>query len=115
MKGHFTRLKKEVLAYCKKEAFDLLEMKQGGEKITFFTAYDYSTAAFGEEVGIDMILCGDSVGIAVYGYPGTLPVTMEQMIYHTEAVRRGAPNTFLIGDMPFLTYQIKEVNRFRSY
>jgi 3-methyl-2-oxobutanoate hydroxymethyltransferase len=52
-----------------------------------------------------MILVGDSVGMVVYGYPGTLPVTMDQMIYHTEAVRRGAPNTFVVGDMPFLSYQ----------
>jgi 3-methyl-2-oxobutanoate hydroxymethyltransferase len=52
-----------------------------------------------------MILVGDSLGMVVYGYPGTIPVTMDQMIYHTEAVRRGAPNTFVIGDMPFLSYQ----------
>jgi len=81
-------------------------MKKEGEKITWLTAYDYPTAQFEERAGIDMILVGDSMGNCVYGYPtGTIPVTMDQCIVHTEAVRRGAPNTFVIGDMPFLSYQ----------
>jgi len=90
---------------AKKNIIDFAEMKRKGEKVTWITAYDFPTANLVEQAGIDMILVGDSLGMVVYGYPGTIPVTMEQMIYHTEAVRRGAPNTFVIGDMPFLSYQ----------
>jgi 3-methyl-2-oxobutanoate hydroxymethyltransferase len=68
------------------------------------TAYDFITAQLAERAGMDMLLVGDSLGMAVYGYPGTLPVTIEQSLFHTEAVRRGAPNTFVIGDMPFGSY-----------
>ena len=68
------------------------------------TAYDYTTAQLAEQAGLDMLLVGDSLGMAVYGYNGTVPVTMEQCLYHTEAVRRAAPNTFIIGDMPFGSY-----------
>jgi len=89
----------------KKSVLDFAEMKQKGEKVTWITAYDFPTANLAEQAGIDMILVGDSVGMVVYGYPGTLPVTMDQMIYHTEAVRRGASNMFIVGDMPFLSYQ----------
>jgi len=89
----------------KKSVLDFLKMKKDGEKITFLTCYDYPTATFAEKAGLDMLLVGDSLGMVVYGYEGTVPVTMEQMIYHTEAVRRGAPNTFVIGDMPFMSYQ----------
>ena len=89
----------------KKTTLDFLEMKRRGDKMTFLTAYDFHIASIQEQIGVDMILVGDSVGMAVYGYSwGTIPVTMDQMIYHTEAVRRGAPNTFIIGDMPFLSY-----------
>jgi 3-methyl-2-oxobutanoate hydroxymethyltransferase len=89
----------------KKMIHDFMEMKHKKEKITFLTCYDFPTAQFIEEAGLDMILVGDSLGMCVYGYPGTLPVTMDQMIVHAEAVRRGAPNTFVIGDMPFMSYQ----------
>ncbi len=90
----------------KKSILDFQEMKKEGEKVTWLTAYDYPTAQFEERAGIDMILVGDSLGNCVYGYSGgTVPVTMEQCIVHTEAVRRGAPNTFVMGDMPFLSYQ----------
>lgn len=89
---------------AKKNIIDFAEMKLKGEKVTWITAYDFPTANLVEQAGIDMILVGDSLGMVVYGYPGTIPVTMDQMIYHTEAVRRGAPNTFVIGDMPFLSY-----------
>ena len=89
----------------KKIIHEFIRMKQEGEKITFLTAYDFPTAQFGEAAGLDMLLVGDSLGMCVYGYQGTVPVTMDQMIYHTEAVRRGAPNTFVIGDMPFMSYQ----------
>jgi 3-methyl-2-oxobutanoate hydroxymethyltransferase len=86
--------------------FDLQEMKLSKKKAVWVTSYDYWTAQFAEQAGMDMILVGDSLGMCIYGYEGTIPVTMDQCIYHSEAVRRGAPNTFIIGDMPFLSYQI---------
>jgi 3-methyl-2-oxobutanoate hydroxymethyltransferase len=89
----------------KKMIHDFHAMKRGGEKITWITAYDYPTAQFAEAAEMDMILVGDSLGMCVYGYPNTIPVTMDQCIVHCEAVRRGAPNTFVIGDMPFMSYQ----------
>jgi 3-methyl-2-oxobutanoate hydroxymethyltransferase len=89
----------------KKSLLDFYEMKKRGEKITFLTAYDFPTAQFAETAGMDMLLVGDSLGMCVYGYPGTIPVVMDQMIFHAEAVRRGAPYTFVIGDMPFMSYQ----------
>jgi 3-methyl-2-oxobutanoate hydroxymethyltransferase len=80
-------------------------MKQQGEKIAWLTSYDFPTAQFGQAAGLEMILVGDSLGMCVYGYSGTLPVTMEQCLVHSEAVRRGAPDVFVVGDMPFLSYQ----------
>lgn len=85
---------------------DLKKMKDSGQRVVWITAYDYWTASFAEQAGMDMILVGDSLGMCIYGYEGTVPVTMDQCIYHSEAVRRGAPNTFVIGDMPFLSYQV---------
>jgi len=90
---------------AKKTVLDFVDMKRKGEKITFLTAYDYPIASFAEKAGIDMLLVGDSLGMVVYGLPGTIPVTMDEMIIHARAVRRGAPNTFVIGDMPFMSYQ----------
>lgn len=90
----------------KKTRFDLQGMKESGKKAVWITSYDYWTAQFAEKAGVDMILVGDSLGMCIYGYEGTVPVTMEQCIFHSEAVRRGAPNTFVIGDMPFLSYQV---------
>jgi 3-methyl-2-oxobutanoate hydroxymethyltransferase len=84
--------------------FDLQQMKEKGDKTVWMTAYDFTTAQLAEKAGMDMLLVGDSLGMAVYGYPGTIPVTLDQSMYHTEAVRRGAPNTFVIGDMPFGSY-----------
>ncbi len=89
---------------------DFYRMKKEGEKVTWLTAYDYPTAQFAEAAGLDMLLVGDSLGMCVYGYPGTVPVTMDQCIVHSEAVRRGAPNTFVIGDMPFLSYQVTDAD-----
>jgi 3-methyl-2-oxobutanoate hydroxymethyltransferase len=86
--------------------FDLQNMKLSKKKVVWITAYDYWTAQFAEQADMDMILVGDSLGMCIYGYEGTIPVTMDQCIYHSEAVRRGAPNTFVIGDMPFLSYQV---------
>lgn len=102
----------------KKSVLDFQRMKKEGQKVTWLTAYDYPTALFEEKADIDMILVGDSLGNCVYGYSSTLPVTMDQCIAHTQAVRRGAPNTFVMGDMPFLSYQttpeeaVKNAGRF---
>ena len=95
---------------AKKTVLDFHEMKKKGEKITYLTAYDYPMASFCEKAGIEMILVGDSAGMVVHGYPGTIPMTMDQMIEHAEVVRRGAPDTFVIGDMPFLSYQLSVEN-----
>jgi 3-methyl-2-oxobutanoate hydroxymethyltransferase len=93
---------------------DLQKMKDDGCKAVWITAYDYITAQLAEEAGMDMLLVGDSLGMAVYGYSGTVPVTMDQCITHAEAVRRGAPNTFIIGDMPFGAYQVDVADACRN-
>lgn len=92
----------------------LFDKARDGEPITWLTCYDYPTAYFQEEAGIDMILVGDSLGMTMLGYPGTLPVTMDDMIRHTQAVRRGAPNVFLVGDMPYMTYQPSSEDAIRN-
>ncbi|MCG8642875.1 MAG: 3-methyl-2-oxobutanoate hydroxymethyltransferase [Desulfobacterales bacterium] len=89
----------------KKSIIDFYNMKASGDKVCWLTSYDFPTAQFAEAAGLDMILVGDSLGMCVYGYKGTVPVTMDQCIVHCEAVRRGAPNTFIVGDMPFMSYQ----------
>jgi len=81
------------------------QAKERGEKITMLTAYDYSMAKLIDEAGINMILVGDSLGMVMLGYEDTLSVTMEDMIHHTRAVARGAVNTMVVADMPFLSYQ----------
>ena len=93
---------------------DLLAMKERGEKITWLTAYDYPTAQFAEEAGLEMLLVGDSLGMCVYGYEGTIPVTMDQCIVHSEAVRRAAPTAFVLGDMPFMSYQTSNEDAVRN-
>ncbi|MCL6449920.1 MAG: 3-methyl-2-oxobutanoate hydroxymethyltransferase [Acetobacteraceae bacterium] len=80
-------------------------MRQG-QPITMLTCYDYPTALLEEKAGIDIILVGDSLGMTVLGYSSTLPVTMDAMVLHAQAVRRGAPGAFLIGDMPYMSYQV---------
>lgn len=85
-----------------------------GEPITMLTCYDYPTAYFQEQAGIDMILVGDSLGMTMLGYDSTLPVTMDDMIRHTQAVRRGSPNAWLIGDMPYMSYQPSVETAIRS-
>ena len=89
---------------------DFMRMKKDGEKITWLTAYDFPTAQFAQEAGLEMILVGDSLGMCVYGYSGTVPVTMDQCIVHCEAVRRGAPDVFVMGDMPLGSYQLSDEN-----
>ena len=93
------------MARSKYSIHDLWRMKREGEKVSWLTAYDYPTARFAEEAGLDLLLVGDSLGMCVYGYESTVPVTMDQCIAHSQAVRRGAPHTFVIGDMPFMSYQ----------
>jgi len=76
-----------------------------GEPITWLTCYDYPTAYLQEQAGIEVILVGDSLGMTMLGYESTLPVTMDDMIRHSQAVRRGAPTAFVVGDMPYMSYQ----------
>lgn len=83
---------------------ELLERKQRGEKLRMMTAYDYPTALMVDRSPIELILVGDSLGMAVLGYASTVPVTMGDMLHHLRAVVRGAPNTFIVGDMPFGSY-----------
>lgn len=119
VKKQSAELKVDIKKNTKKTILDLQKMKEINEKIAYLVTYDFHTAKYAEEAGMDMILCGDSVGMSIYGYDGTIPVAMDQMIFHTEAVRRGAPNTFLVGDMPFGSYQTDEkdavLNAMRFY
>ncbi|MEW6261810.1 MAG: 3-methyl-2-oxobutanoate hydroxymethyltransferase [Thermodesulfobacteriota bacterium] len=94
------------MAKKKLTRFELQMMKENNDPVVWVTAYDFTTAQIAEAAGLDMILVGDSLGMCVYGYSGTVPVTMEQCLYHCEAIRRAAPNTFVIGDMPFGSYQV---------
>ncbi|MGI6585672.1 MAG: 3-methyl-2-oxobutanoate hydroxymethyltransferase [Lutisporaceae bacterium] len=98
----------------KKSIVDFYEMKKKGEKVAWITAYDFPMASFAEQAGLDMILVGDSLGMVVLGYQGTVPVTMDDCISHCQAVRRGAPNTFIIGDMPFGSYQTSDEEAVRN-
>ena len=82
------------------------KMKNEGTKISMLTAYDYSTAKLVDEAGINSILVGDSLGMVMLGYEDTLSVTMEDMIHHTAAVARGAKNALVVGDMPFMSYEV---------
>jgi len=93
---------------AKKTIPELQTMARNGSKITMLTAYDYPTAQLLEKAGIDTILVGDSLGMVVLGYESTVPVTMAEMLHHAKAVRRGAPNTFIIVDLPFLSYSTPE-------
>jgi 3-methyl-2-oxobutanoate hydroxymethyltransferase len=79
---------------------------KGKEKITVLTAYDYPTAKFVDEAGVDAILVGDSLGMVCLGYTDTVPVTMEEMLHHTAAAARGTEHALVIADMPFLSYQV---------
>lgn len=81
------------------------KFKKNGEKIVMLTAYDAVTAAIAEKVGVEMLLVGDSMANSVLGYKNTIALSIEESIFHTSAVRRGAPETFVIADMPFMTYQ----------
>ncbi len=89
-----------------KQTTDFLKMKQSNEPITMLTAYDYPSAKHAEQAGVDMILVGDSLGMVVLGYDSTIPVTVDDMIHHTKAVKRGAKDTFIVTDMPFMSYHV---------
>ncbi len=84
---------------------DIRAFKERGERFVMLTAYDYPTARILDEVGIPVLLVGDSVADNILGYPTTVPVTMGEMLHHTRAVARGAPNALIVGDMPFMSYQ----------
>lgn len=90
------------------------EMKQNGEKIVMLTAYDYVTAKIVDEAGVPLILVGDSLGMVMLGYDSTIPVTLEVMLHHTKAVVRGTKNALVVGDMPFMTYQISTEEAIRN-
>jgi 3-methyl-2-oxobutanoate hydroxymethyltransferase len=103
------------MAERKKTTLPMLFKKlSNGEPITWLTCYDYPTAYLQEQAGIDMILVGDSLGMTMLGYESTLPVTMDDMIRHSQAVRRGAPNVFVVGDMPYMSYQPSVETAIRS-
>lgn len=91
-----------------------LQKKKLGEPITMLTAYDYPTALSMDQAGVDSILVGDSLGMVVLGYENTLPVTMEEMLHHCRAVSRGADKALLIGDMPFMSYQVSAEEAVRN-
>ncbi|MGM0845937.1 MAG: 3-methyl-2-oxobutanoate hydroxymethyltransferase [Bacillota bacterium] len=91
-----------------KSTSDFVKMKRENEKISMVTAYDYPSAKLSEKAGIDMLLVGDSLGMVVLGYDSTVAVTLEDMIHHTKAVKRGAPDTFVVTDMPFMTYHLSK-------
>jgi len=92
----------------------LRQMKVDGQPVTMLTAYDYATARAIDQSEIDVILVGDSLGMVVLGYENTLPVTMDEMIHHCKAVARGARLALLVGDMPFLSYQISPEEAVRN-
>ena len=93
---------------------DWQNKKRDGKKITMLTAYDYPMARLVDDAGIDSILVGDSLGMVVLGYESTVPVTMDEMIHHAKAVRRGTKYAFLIGDMPFMSYQVSSEEAIRN-
>src|SRR5882757_394339 len=84
----------------------LLDMKRQGLKIAMLTAYDFPTARIAEEAGVDVILVGDSVAMTKLGYDSTLPVTMDEMLHHVKAVRRGLSRALLVADMPYMSYEL---------
>ena len=87
---------------------DIIMMKQNGEKISMLTAYDASFAGLIDASGIEMVLVGDSLGMVLLGYDSTIPVTMEEMLHHCRAVNRGIKRAVMVGDMPFMSYQVSE-------
>ncbi|TMU86782.1 3-methyl-2-oxobutanoate hydroxymethyltransferase [Bacillus sp. BHET2] len=97
-----------------KQTTDFLKMKSERNKISMLTAYDFPSAKIAQEAGIDVILVGDSLGMVVLGYDSTVPVTVEDMIHHTKAVRRGANDTFIVTDMPFMSYHLSREDTLKT-
>ncbi len=104
----------EIMERKKVMITDLHAKKRDGKKITMLTAYDYPIARIVDDAGIDSILVGDSLGMVALGYESTVPVTMDEMIHHAKAVRRGTTYAFLIGDMPFMSYQVSKEEAIRN-
>ena len=98
----------------KKTIQNLRQKKERGEPITMLTGYDYPTALALDRAGIDAILVGDSLGMVVLGYENTLSVTMDEMLHHCRAVARGSRSALLIGDMPFMSYQVSAEEAVRN-
>jgi 3-methyl-2-oxobutanoate hydroxymethyltransferase len=92
----------------------LFQKVDAGQPLSMLTCYDFPTATFQEQAGIDIVLVGDSLGMTMLGYESTLPVTMDDMIRHSQAVRRGTPNAWLIGDMPYMSYQASVESAIRN-
>lgn len=92
----------------------LAALKARGTKAAFVTAYDYPTAVFAERAGVDLLLVGDSAAMTMLGHPNTLGITMTEMLVFVRAVARGAPNTFIVGDLPFLSYQASDEDAVRN-
>ena len=93
---------------------ELQEMKTTGKKFKMITVYDYPFANIVDQSNLELILVGDSLGMVIQGHDGTIPVSMEDALYHTRIVRRGAPNTFVVGDMPFMSYQVCKEEAIRN-
>ena len=104
----------EQQARRKVSILDIADKKRGGIPITMLTAYDYSSAILVDKAGIDIILVGDSLGMVMLGLESTVPVTMENMIHHCQAVARGANYSFIVGDMPFMSYQVSAAEAVRN-
>src|SRR5215213_4877946 len=84
-----------------------IRARKGSTKLSMVSVYDFPFARLAEEAGIDIVLVGDSLGMVVQGHDSTIPVTIDDIIYHAKAVRRGAPRTHVVADLPFLTYRIE--------
>jgi len=93
---------------------ELLRMKQRGERIVMVTAYDYPTALYADQAGVDAILVGDTLGMVIQGHTTTLPVTVDDILYHVRAVVRAQPKALVIADMPFLSYQVNADEALRN-
>jgi 3-methyl-2-oxobutanoate hydroxymethyltransferase len=102
------------MARKKTTILDIQKKKERGEPLTMLTAYDYSSAMLVDQAGIDIILVGDSLAMVMLGLPSTVPVTMDEMLHHCRAVARGAAGPFLVGDMPFMSYQADPAEAVRN-
>jgi 3-methyl-2-oxobutanoate hydroxymethyltransferase len=112
--GQTQKNQEDIMDRKKVTIHDLMTQKKDGRKITMLTAYDFAMASFIDQAGIDIILVGDSLGMVVLGYDSTVPVTMAEMIHHCKAVRRGIRHAFLVGDMPFMSYNVSQEEAIRN-